>query len=255
MGKDAYYFPHDSNARNDEKIIAVRMKYGIEGYGIYFAILEKLRESADYKCVKDYNNIAFDLRVDASKVKDIIENFGLFTCTEDGSCIYSESFDNRMVPLDNLRGQRRAAGINSAKKRRELTTVQRPLKEPPTTVAKKSNKVNKSKVNKIKEDNNPPIIPPSGDEGELSFENVWILYGRKGNKKTSTARWNKLTLEAKKLARAHIPDYVAATPDEQYRKNFEVYISREGWNDRIIKKTQNNGARTTSNWNKNSFNR
>lgn len=30
------YFPHDSNARNDAKILKVRMKYGAEGYGVYF---------------------------------------------------------------------------------------------------------------------------------------------------------------------------------------------------------------------------
>lgn len=31
--KDCYYFPHDSNARSDPKIMALIQKYGIEGYG------------------------------------------------------------------------------------------------------------------------------------------------------------------------------------------------------------------------------
>ena len=42
--KDAYYFSHDSNARNDQRLIKIRMKYGMEGYGIYFGIIEILRE-------------------------------------------------------------------------------------------------------------------------------------------------------------------------------------------------------------------
>lgn len=90
------YFSHDSNARNDDKIIALRMKYGWEGYGIYWAIVEKLRDSSNYTCVKDYNLIAFDLRSDAAKIKSIIEDFGLFAFTEDGKCIYSESLMRRM---------------------------------------------------------------------------------------------------------------------------------------------------------------
>ena len=59
MSKDAFYFSHDGNARNDDKMIAVRMKYGMEGYGIYFAIIERLRESCNYMCIKDYNIVAF----------------------------------------------------------------------------------------------------------------------------------------------------------------------------------------------------
>lgn len=63
------YFSHDSNARNSEKLLNVRMKYGAAGYGIYFMIIERLREEGDYTSVKDYNMIGFDLRVPASEVK------------------------------------------------------------------------------------------------------------------------------------------------------------------------------------------
>ena len=48
MSKDAYYFSHDSNARNDQRLVKIRMKYGMEGYGIYFGIIEILREQRDY---------------------------------------------------------------------------------------------------------------------------------------------------------------------------------------------------------------
>ena len=96
MQKKTNYFSHDSNSRNDAKILAVRIKYGVEGYGIYFMILERLREESNYMCAKDYNPIAFDLRVDTSKVKSIVEDFGLFVFTEDGKYFYSESFMKRM---------------------------------------------------------------------------------------------------------------------------------------------------------------
>jgi len=36
------YFLHDSNAFNDEKITMIYMKYGFEGLGLFYTILEKL---------------------------------------------------------------------------------------------------------------------------------------------------------------------------------------------------------------------
>lgn len=111
------YFPHDSNARNSDKLIPVRMKHGAEGYGIYFMILERLREETDYMSVKDYNTLAFDLRVDTSKVKSIVEEFGLFVFTDDGKYFYSESFAKRMEIKDEKSKLRSEAGKKGAQKR------------------------------------------------------------------------------------------------------------------------------------------
>lgn len=111
------YFPHDSNARNSDRLLPVRMKYGAEGYGIYFMLLERLREETDYTSIKDYNILAFDLRVDAGKLKSIIEDFGLFAFTADGECFYSESFKKRMEIKDAKSKKLSEAGKQGAKKR------------------------------------------------------------------------------------------------------------------------------------------
>ena len=77
--KDAYYFPHDSNARNDQRIVKLRMKHGIMGYGVYFGMIEILRETKNYLLQdSDIQSVAFDLRVDPEIVKDIINSFELF---------------------------------------------------------------------------------------------------------------------------------------------------------------------------------
>ncbi|MDK8252671.1 DUF4373 domain-containing protein, partial [Enterococcus faecalis] len=47
------YFSHDSNARNSDELIPVRMKFGAEGYGVYFMLLERLREEGNYTSIKD----------------------------------------------------------------------------------------------------------------------------------------------------------------------------------------------------------
>lgn len=90
------YFPHDSNARNSDKLIPLRIKKGAEGYGVYFMILERLREEPDYTSIKDYNTLAFDFRVGSDIVKSVVEEFGLFQFTEDGKRFYSEGFTTRM---------------------------------------------------------------------------------------------------------------------------------------------------------------
>lgn len=108
--KDTFYFKHDCNARQDEKILALRMRHKWEGYGLYWAIIERLRESSNYECVKDYNLIAFDLRTDAATIKSIIEDFGLFTFTEDGKRFYSERLSTDMSIKNDLSASRSAAG-------------------------------------------------------------------------------------------------------------------------------------------------
>lgn len=121
--KTTNYFSHDSSARNDEKVIRLRMKHNAAGYGVYFMILERLREEIDYMSAKDYNMIAFDLRVDAALVKSVVEDFGLFDFTDDGKFFYSESFKNRMGMKDAVKKVRSEAGKKGNVKRWKDTSV------------------------------------------------------------------------------------------------------------------------------------
>jgi Domain of unknown function (DUF4373) len=79
MKKDAYYFSHDANARNDIKIIKLRRSLGLEGYAIYFCLIEMLREQCDYKMpLSSIQDIAFDLHTSEEKIKTVIHSFDLF---------------------------------------------------------------------------------------------------------------------------------------------------------------------------------
>lgn len=80
----ANYFSHDSNARSRTEIIRLRMKYGWEGYGLYFAIIEKMAESKDYKLSTDYELLAYDLMSDVQKISSIVNDFGLFKKQKSG---------------------------------------------------------------------------------------------------------------------------------------------------------------------------
>jgi len=45
MAKETFYFQHDYNARNDDKILQLREKFGAEGYGIFWMIIETMAEN------------------------------------------------------------------------------------------------------------------------------------------------------------------------------------------------------------------
>lgn len=115
--KNTNYFSHDSTARNDAKLLRVRIRHGAAGYGVYFMILERLREENDYMSVRDYDMIAFDLREDVSLVQSVIEDFGLFCFSEDGEYFYSESFCRRMNLKDDIKSKRSEAGKKGLAKR------------------------------------------------------------------------------------------------------------------------------------------
>jgi|GEM_PF-4097882 len=100
MSKDAFYFIHDSNARNDEDILAMRMRLGWEGYGLFWAIIEKLRDASDYELSTDYNLIAYDLRTDAKTIKGLVEDFPMFTVSDDRKSFFSDRLKRDMQTKD-----------------------------------------------------------------------------------------------------------------------------------------------------------
>lgn len=93
------YFPHDCNARSDDKIIALRIRHGWAGFGLYFALIEKLSDSVDYKIKADYDLLAYDLRAESSIIESVICDFGLFDFTDDKGYFFSESLNRRLHPL------------------------------------------------------------------------------------------------------------------------------------------------------------
>lgn len=151
MGKKTNYFSHDSNARNDEKILALRIKFGAEGYGIFFMLLERLREETNYMCVKDYNLLAFDLRVNSSVLKSTVEDFGLFAFTEDGKCFYSDSFKERMNLKDIVSSKARES-VNKRWEKQNAPNNDTNVSKEYTNVLRMNNKTDTSKGKESKEE-------------------------------------------------------------------------------------------------------
>lgn len=142
MAKDAYYFSHDSNAKDDPKCMLVIDQLGLEGYGIYWVLIEVLRDQPNFSYpMKLVPILARRYNTTAEKMMTVIQKYGLFELNPEEE-FFSLSLNKRMEKLETSREQRRLAGKSSAEKRKLLqassTNVQRPLDERSTSKVKES---------------------------------------------------------------------------------------------------------------------
>jgi hypothetical protein len=142
MGKQTFYFSHDYNARNDEKIKELIFEHGMEGYGIYWSIIEELYLNANVLHLK-YERIAFELRSDLNRIKSIINDYDLFVFS--GENFGSLSVQKRLEE----RAEKSKKATESVNKRWSNTNVLRDEYE--------SNTIKESKIKEKKVINTPLI--------------------------------------------------------------------------------------------------
>ena len=161
--KDAYYFSHDANAQDDEKILDLRADYGWEGYGLYWAVIELMRNQSDYMLdngERIYKKLAIKFNVKEEFMENFINDcceYGLFV-NENGK-IYSESFLERMGEYEKRKqAARKAANARwnndsnadeDAKEKQEL--CDRIAQAIQSVCDGNASKVKESKVNEIKD--------------------------------------------------------------------------------------------------------
>ena len=174
MEKDAYYFPHFCNARHDRKIRRLRKELGLEGYGIFFMVLEILREQIDFRYpMDDIDLLSDDLETSEQKVRTVISNYGLFDVqeTDEGQYFFSPKLIIYLEPYFRSKEQRSLAGKKSAEKRRlQLESVQRPFNDRSTTDEQSKVKESKVKESKVKE---------SKVNKEIAHDKLVETYGEK----------------------------------------------------------------------------
>jgi hypothetical protein len=233
------YFPHDSNARNDIKLIKVRAKYGYEGFGIYFALVELLFTENNKLCVDDYETLAFGLNCNADILKDIILNFDLFIV--DDNCFYSKRLDNT---LDEINKRSLKASENAKKRWSNATAM---LSHSNGNASKvKESKVKKTKLNKIEDrihefKNSVYSHKDFNDKDKEDFFLYWTEKNKSGTKfraemqKTFSiplrlARWcnNGFNKDSKKLPEFY-DEMLYKRMDLTARKDYEKHLKSLGY--------------------------
>ena len=112
MKKDQY-IPHEVSMRNTSEVMNLIENEGMEGYGIYWAIMEYLRVQDGYTGdIQSLKSLARQLRVRLPKLKRIMGNYGLFSCTE--TTFLSPKLVEVMKPFEDRR-----ARIEAYKRRKE----------------------------------------------------------------------------------------------------------------------------------------
>lgn len=115
--KEAYYFSHDANAQDDEKIMNMMAEFDWAGYGVYWGIIEALRSATEYRFkVNSLKGMAHKMRISVEMLKSIIYDFDLFQTNDE--YFWSESLNRRMELRDLKIEQARTAGQRSGEVRR-----------------------------------------------------------------------------------------------------------------------------------------
>lgn len=179
MAKETYYFSHDSNALTDTKILNMRADYGLEGYGLYWAIIEMMRNEEDYKlalnkntyrAIKTLTNTTIDIE---KFINDCLEDYELFE--QDDEKFYSNSLLRRMQEKE----KKSVIAREKAEKRwnNNATALQQQC-------SSNANKVNKSKVNKSKINENK--VNKKEQEEKIHFADFVSMTNAEHQKLVST---------------------------------------------------------------------
>ena len=212
MPKDTFYFSHDYNARNDEKIKRLIRKHGMIGYGIFWSIVEDLYNNANALRM-DYDGIAYDLRSDSDTIFSVINDFDLFVFDID--TFGSISVQNRL----NERNDKSIKARESANKRWNNANA--------LPAQSDSNAIKEIKGKEIKGKEIKGI--------NISFDSFWDLYDKKnGDKVKLISKWEKFTDSDRIAIMEYIPKYKISQPDKKFRKDPQTFFNNNSWHDELI---------------------
>lgn len=116
------YFSHDADAHSNSRIIIIINRYGIAGYGMFWVMVERMRQRDNYKL--PLSNVEVEAlssicRANAEQMLEVINaciELGLFI--KDGDEFYSPSLMGRMKTMDEIRNKRKSAALAGVAKRK-----------------------------------------------------------------------------------------------------------------------------------------
>ena len=99
---DSYnkYVPLFIDNYAEQRSAKLRARMGWAGYGIYLAILQRLRSEKECVLELDYESLAFSFWTDEETLRTIIEDFGLFTINHKKKCFFSPLLDEMLLSID-----------------------------------------------------------------------------------------------------------------------------------------------------------
>ena len=214
---NTHWFKHDCNAQHDPKVIDLLIKYGWEGYGLFWALVERLSLESNYKLKRKYDRIAFALQTDNSHIKSIIEDFDLFVLEND--YFYSESLMKRMEKLDEIKQKRAIAGAKGGKAKASA-------KQMPSKPLANSSRVDKIRVDKSRVDKNKNLY-------SAKFEQFWHEYPSKIGKKKAFTSFKLVKIDIEVLLNAVKQQKETSQWRSGYIPHPATWLNQGRWEDDI----------------------
>jgi len=223
MGKDAYWFKHDSTAGRGLKMRKMAHIHGHWGKGIYWDVIEILRDQADYSF--DHDDTSLHMLSDIIGCKDVEKFRNWFS-----DCIKFELFvKNRSkffspVLCENMQKWEKQKRNGSQ----------------PKSQTEAESKPNGSRIEAKRKPNRSIIEEESIEEEKRednlaseSFEQFWNLYDKKRGRPKCERLWADLSQPERDLAMAYIPAYKLEF-EQKYRKDPERFLKYKCWNDQLV---------------------
>lgn len=164
MKNNTFYFSHDFNAHNDVKILFLRQQLGMEGYGIYWFLIESLADAGGILPLKIVPVLSMQMHTNEVKVSAVINEFGLFSVVDDQ--FFSARLNEHLNKVNNIKLINSEKGKRSAEARR-LASVKQQLNSGSTADEQRKGKEIKEKKNKEKE------IKENGSELTITDSNLF----------------------------------------------------------------------------------
>jgi len=145
------YFSHDSDARNDQKILMLRAEHGWEGYGIYWMLIEIMFQNDNtFIHNNTIKGLAYCYNIDITLLQSVIT-----TCihndlfASDDHTFWSEGIRKRKEMSMQSYERKRAAGRKGMASRWGQKTEDNTVITTDNTVITKNNKLNRIKRTNI----------------------------------------------------------------------------------------------------------
>jgi hypothetical protein len=211
MKKDAYYFSHDANAQDDPKMMVLIDQLGMEGYGIFWAIIEKLRNEAEYRLPLSVTaSFARRWGTSREKVDTVILKYGLFIVEDE----YFFSLRLRRSMIEKSEKARVSANYRW----QNANALPSHSERSPNGMRNDAIKVKERKGKK------------SNLIDDL-FEAFWDKYANKIDKNQALKAWSKLSESERQKAIDYIPIYFSNLQEWQSKKYPATYLNGKSWED------------------------
>jgi len=212
--KETFYFPHDTNAHSDPRMMKLCMKHWLSWIGMYWILIEHFHSQDDWYLTQEEVQDIVNWNASREEDPDFCEHFlntcstsGLICSTEDWKMFSKRVLKNKQF-RDEIKEKRSFAWRESARKRalqREKTTsVEQNLTNAQQGKERKGNKKENEIINNISKDTEI-IISENSEEtfwkteiNELiqelknTADSLWVAYD-----KTNDRNFAKHILTAK----------------------------------------------------------